>query len=339
MSDMMTDTENKKLEALQILREVGISVDGMTPRRRERLSLALLAVASVKPTDPWRNAACWTGDGSRALRSRDIITFWNEHYGEKVSSGSYDDVRRQELIVLVEAQIVLRSANKHSANQNDPTRGYAVSEEAVQVLRSFGTEEWQAAVATFRGRFGILKDRLERVRRQNKIPVRLPSGISITLDPGEHNEIQKAIVEDFLARFVDDPGAEVLYIGDASKKIIVKDEARLLELGFFDLDSGLLPDVVAFDPQRGFLLLIEAVHSSNPISKMRHLELERLTRECKVPRVYVSAFRNRESLRKWLLEISWETEVWLVESPDHLIHFDGTKFFGPYEPGASAVPG
>ena len=28
--------------------------------------------------------------------------------------------------------------------------------------------------------------------------------------------------------------------------------------------------------------------------------------------------------------IAWETEVWIAENPDHMIHFDGKKFLGPY---------
>jgi BsuBI/PstI restriction endonuclease domain len=29
-------------------------------------------------------------------------------------------------------------------------------------------------------------------------------------------------------------------------------------------------------------------------------------------------------------EISWETEVWVADSPAHLIHFNGERFLGPY---------
>ena len=47
--------------------------------------------------------------------------------------------------------------------------------------------------------------------------------------------------------------------------------------------------------------------------------------------VYVTAFADRGKLRAWLPEIAWETEVWTASEPDHLLHFDGDKFFGPYE--------
>ena len=48
----------------------------------------------------------------------------------------------------------------------------------------------------------------------------------------------------------------------------------------------------------------------------------------------VGAFRgkrNRRAMLKYLNDISWETEVWVAESPTHLIHFNGERFLGPYE--------
>jgi type II restriction enzyme len=46
-------------------------------------------------------------------------------------------------------------------------------------------------------------------------------------------------------------------------------------------------------------------------------------------RVYVSAFPDFEEFRKHLKSIAWETEVWLSEAPDHLIHFNGDRLLGP----------
>ncbi|MDB9313290.1 BsuBI/PstI family type II restriction endonuclease [Spirulina sp. CS-785/01] len=154
--------------------------------------------------------------------------------------------------------------------------------------------------------------------------MQLPDGIFLELSQGEHNEIQKAVIDEFLPRFA--PGAEVLYIGDTSKKILLKKDDRLNRLGFFELAHDLLPDIVAYEQNRERLFLIEAVHSSNPISPVRHLNLEQLTQQCTVSKTYVSAFKDRSSLRRWLLEISWETDVWLVDSPEHLIHFDGEQY-------------
>ncbi len=324
--------EPKVDEALRILKAIGIPVDSMTRRRKDRLALTLLAVANIKPNTSWSDATCWKGQGSWSLTSRGIIDFCNAHYlhvlGKELSRGSYDDVRRKELAILVPSGIVLRSVANPDANTNDPTRSYAINEAAVKVLTDFGTPQWENSVEEFREEFGVLSSRLERVRNQDKIAVTLPDGTYLELSQGQHNVIQKAIVEEFLPRHA--PGSEVLYLGDTSKKILIRKDERLKELGLPEIEHDLLPDVVAYNEANNWLLLIEAVYSSNPISKLRHLNLEEFTKDCKPDPVFVSAFLNRQAFREWCLEISWETEVWLVESPDHLIHFNGSKFFGSY---------
>jgi hypothetical protein len=51
----------------------------------------------------------------------------------------------------------------------------------------------------------------------------------------------------------------------------------------------------------------------------------------KVGLVFVTAFLERRMMMKYLVDISWETEVWIAESPTHLVHFNGERFLGPYE--------
>jgi type II restriction enzyme len=229
---------------------------------------------------------------------------------------------------LVAAGLVKKSAANPSANTNDPSRGYAVSVDAGPLLRLYGTPHWPDAAAAFVANAGNLTDRINRQRKLAMVVATLPDGRALELSPGPHNKIQQAIIEQFLPRFV--PGAEVLYVGDTSKKVLVLESEKLKKLGFFELSHDLLPDVVAYDKARNWLILIEAVHSSNPMSPIRHLALEEMTERCTAPRVYVSAFETRKSLSRWLHEISWETEVWVMDSPDHMIHFNGVRFLGPY---------
>ena len=51
--------------------------------------------------------------------------------------------------------------------------------------------------------------------------------------------------------------------------------------------------------------------------------------ECSAGFVYVSAFPDFGEFRKHLKAIAWETEVWLCDAPDHMIHYDGDRFPGP----------
>jgi len=77
--------------------------------------------------------------------------------------------------------------------------------------------------------------------------------------------------------------------------------------------------------------VIEAVHSSGPISSIRLLELRRLAKGCTASIVFITAFLNRVTFRKFAPDIAWETEVWIADAPDHMVHFDGDKFLGPYK--------
>jgi hypothetical protein len=320
--------ETRITEAQAVLKDLGVPMETLTKRRGERVALALLAIANLTPERQWSEAEAFTGAKSHKLTSREIIKYWRKHYGQDVADSSYDDVRRKDLVWLVEAGIALPSAGKPTATTNNPTRRYAVTPEAGQVLVTYGQKEWPEAAAAFKRQAGELRKKLARHREHNKVGVTLPGGKPLVLKSGHHNEIQKSIVEEFLPRFA--PGSEVLYLGDADQKALHLEAAALRDLGFFELTHDALPDVVAFYPAKRWLLLIEAVHSSNPMSSLRHLMLQRLTSRCSVPCVYVSAFKDRKSFGKWLADISWETEVWLADSPDHLVHFNGDKFLGPH---------
>ena len=62
----------------------------------------------------------------------------------------------------------------------------------------------------------------------------------------------------------------------------------------------------------------------------RRKELKDLFADCKAGLVFVTAFENRRTMRTFVSHIAWESEVWIAEDPDHMIHFNGERFLGPY---------
>jgi type II restriction enzyme len=308
-----------------MLQAFGVPVVGLTPRRKTKMAKAFIAVAGIKPRQSW--AVIKVNDPSHRLRSRDVIRWMNDHLGESISSGSYDDIRRKDLIHAVEAGIVLRAAGNDGAATNDGTRGYAINPDFANLIRKFGTREWDAALPQFMAGKTTLVEQLKRKRLMELIPVRIGDR-DVVFSPGEHNQIQKAIIDEFLPRFGHD--ADVLYVGDTSDKYLFLDEERLKELKFFQISHDKLPDVLAYSAEKGWLFLIEAVHSANPIDPMRKRTLELLTASCAAGIIYVTAFLNRDSFKKFVADIAWETEVWIADDPDHMIHFNGDKFLGPY---------
>jgi type II restriction enzyme len=66
------------------------------------------------------------------------------------------------------------------------------------------------------------------------------------------------------------------------------------------------------------------------MSVTRVAALKQMLTNCKADLIIVTAFQTQVDFKKWILDIAWETEVWIADIPDHLIHFNGHKFLGAY---------
>ena len=91
-----------------------------------------------------------------------------------------------------------------------------------------------------------------------------------------------------------------------------------------------MPDLIITMPERKWLVLIEAVTSHGPIDIKRHNELQDLFGHGEYGLIFVTAFMGRKAMLKYLSELAWETEVWIATNPDHMVHFNGPKFFTAY---------
>lgn len=306
-------------DMLDILSAVGIPVDKLTDRGKEKMAGACLAagqiVTSFKEAKSIMNGSF--------LKTRDIIDFENKHYGENISSGSYDDIRRKDLKPLLDEGLVINSAELDQSATNNPNRGYALSAPFANLLKTYGTSKWKNQLDIFIEIHLKAKKKLEQKRAIERIPVTLPSGIKLELSTGEHNLLQKKIVEDFLTVF--GMGAEVLYIGDSIDKYLHRDIKALQKL-HITLEHGKLPDIVAYSSEKNLLFLIEAYHTSNPMNSERVSSLKELVANCEANIVYVTAFLNKTEGLKHLKEIAWETEVWFANEPEHMLHLNGHKF-------------
>jgi len=315
----------KKLinEALDVLHSVGIPFSGKRERGLESMAMAFLAVAGVKKS--WKEAK--GQNEHRHLKTREIIKFVNENYEESISPGSYDDIRRKHLKLLVLADLVLNSADNPSAAPNDPTRGYTLSAEFKTLITYYGTVEWGIKLKLFTKNNPSLSETLQRKKDMPKIRVKIPSGHILDFSRGGHNELQREIIEEFLPRF--GGGANLLYVGDATDKYLLREDDKLKELGFFELTHDSLPDIVAYDEKRNWIFLIEAFFTSGPMSEERILELKKALKNCTAGLIFITAFTSKTDFKKNVADIGWETEVWTADNPDHLVHFNGNKFLGP----------
>jgi type II restriction enzyme len=144
-----------------------------------------------------------------------------------------------------------------------------------------------------------------------------------------HSDLMRAILNDFAAIFV--PGGELIYAGDSGAEWGYFDQEFLASLGVTVDHHEKMPDVVIYDREKNWLILVEAVVATGPIDESRRRELAEMFKDAKAGLVYVTAFPERgEVFQEFLGALAWGTVVWCANETTHMIHFNGTRFFGPY---------
>lgn len=314
----MTDKNNKIEAAHQIIVSLGLP----RAQQNERSALSLLALLNLTPGKEWAQAE------NPLVGITPIMDWAREHYGKEYAPNTRETFRRQTMHQFCDAGVALYNPDKPDRPVNSPKAVYQIEPTALQLLRSFDTALWHENLTTYLSERETLVSKYAMEREQNRIPVEIAPGKQITLSPGDHSELIRAIIEDFAPRFA--PGSVLVYAGDTGDKWGYFDAALLAELGV-DVDShGKMPDVILHFVEKNWLLLVESVTSHGPVDGKRHAELAKLFAGSKAGLVYVTAFPNRSILGRYLPEIAWETEVWVADAPSHLIHFNGVRFLGPY---------
>lgn len=313
---------NNKNDYIEQAHQIIVSLGLPRAQQNERSALCLLALLNLTPGKPWSQAE------NPLVGITPIMDWAREHYGKEYAPNTRETFRRQTMHQFCDAGISLYNPDKPDRPVNSPKAVYQVEPAALALLRTFGTPAWHDALAGYLAQRETLIARYAKEREQNRIPVEIAPGKQITLSPGEHSELIRAIIEDFAPRFA--PGSVLVYAGDTGDKWGYFDAPLLAELAI-DVDShGKMPDVVLHFTEKNWLLLVESVTSHGPVDGKRHAELAKLFAGSKAGLVYVTAFPNRAIMGRYLGEIAWETEVWVADAPSHLIHFNGVRFLGPY---------
>jgi hypothetical protein len=292
-------------------------------RSNERSALTLLALLRLGPTDAWSDAA------NPMLGTRALMDWMSVEYGRDYAPNTRETIRRFTLHQFADALLVEQNPDQPDRPVNSPKWNYQVTAEALEVIRTFGTEVFGERLKAYLAEVPGLKAQYAAARQLNRIPLTLPGGALFTLSPGGQNVLIKQVIEEFCPQFT--PGGQVLYVGDADAKWAIFEIDVLEGLGVNFDEHGKMPDIVVYMPDRDWLVLIEAASSHGPVDGKRRGELSTLFRDARPGMVYVSCFPDRKEMRRYLEQIAWETEVWCAEDPTHLIHFNGERFLGPYE--------
>ena len=297
-------------------------------RTNDMAARTLLSLLNLREGDSWDRAT------NNRIGVRGLMDWMRNNLDYQIAENSRETVRKEVLHQFVAAAFCEHNDDDPNRPTNSSKNVYRVSPNALNVIRMYSgsddnSSEFTIALEEYLADFQSLVELQREERAMAKIPVRMPSNEIEYINPGGQNKLIKAMVEEFCPRFI--PGGQVLYIGDADNKTVHYDKEIFSSLGI-NLDMhGKMPDLVVYQEDKNWLFLMEAVTSHGPVSALRKKDLESLFKGSKVGIVYVSCFPNRQVLRSHLMDIAWETEVWLETDPTHMIHFNGSRFMGPYE--------
>lgn len=256
------------------------------------------------------------------IRIHDMIQFANTFYGTNYAENSREAFRKQALHRFRTAAL----AEDNGMATNSPNYRYRLTEETLKMLKTFQSVEWQKSLNRFRMYHETLIDIYASKKKMTMIPVKI-NGADLEFSAGKHNELQKAIIEEFAPRFA--PDSECLYVGDTVEKDLVKNAAKLTELGFEITLHDKMPDVVLYREDNDWIYFVESVTSAGPMDPKRVLEITEMTKKVKGGKIFVTAFLDFKTYKKFSELLAWETEVWIAEMPEHMIHLNGNRFLGP----------
>ena len=301
-------------ETRQLLQEIGMP----EKQQADLCCYVLLAMANIKENDDWKAAT------SEWIRIHDIIQFAGANYGVIYAENSREIFRKQALHHFRTAALI----EDNGKATNSPDYRYRLTEETLEMLRGIGGHKEDSAIKRFITYHEKLIEIYASKKEMTKMPVKI-NNQEFTFSAGKHNELQKAIIEEFAPRFA--PNSECLYVGDTIEKDLVKNIEKLQELGFEITLHDKMPDVVLYREDKDWIYFIESVTSVGPMDPKRIIEISEMTKNVTAGKIFVTAFQNFGIFKKFSDSLAWETEVWISEMPDHMIHLNGDRFMGPRE--------
>lgn len=290
---------------------------GMPEKQQSDIAAyTLLTLAHIRPDDSWENA---TNDW---IRIHDVLQFTSENYGKTYAENTRETIRKDCMHQFREGALI----EDNGKSTNSPNYRYRITDESLRLLKAFESSDWKRLLERFRKYHESLIEKYASKKRMEMMPVRI-NGEELNFSPGKHNALQRAVIEQFAPRFA--PGCECLYVGDTIKKDLIKDTDKLKALGFEITLHDKMPDVVLYRSDKNWLYFVEAVTSVGPMSPQRIIEIQDMTKNVKAGKIFVTAFPDRDTYKKFSSDLAWETEVWISAYPDHMIHLNGDKFLGP----------
>ena len=267
--------EKRIVEAIDILGQFGLPCAQIN----ERTAYCLLALLNITPDKAWGEA------GSPLVGITPMMNFAREYYGKDYAPNTRETFRRFSMHQMVQAGIALYNPDMPDRPTNSPKAVYQISPAALDVIKAYGSRDWTGKLAAFKSMASTLTAQYAKERLMDMVKVKIRKDFQVSLSPGKHNELIRAIIEDMAPRFI--PGSTLVYIGDTGEKWGFFDDALSARLGFSAEVHGKMPDVILWQEEKNWLVLVESVTSHGPVDSKRYIELSELFSSVHADKVFI----------------------------------------------------
>ena len=136
--------------------------------------------------------------------------------------------------------------------------------------------------------------------------------------------ISNAVVEEFAARFLEQPG--VIWLSETRNQVVARDDRLAQAIGLASDPGRNLPDLILVDlgPVEPLLIFVEVVATDGPINAARQAALRAIAMEAgfRAHQVaFVTAYADRVdgACKGSVNELAWQSFAWFVSEPDHIM--------------------
>lgn len=151
-------------------------------------------------------------------------------------------------------------------------------------------------------------------------PLRRANGKSFSYaapGPERHNSLHVDTIELFGPRYASN--ALILHLWDRANAIAIHEQEWLERLKA-PIPFTSMPDILLYSEEKNWLILIELLTSHGPITEERWQDLANWCEQCVAERIYLSILFDKHDYKKSVLDIAWDSRVWIAHFPDHIIH-------------------
>ena len=183
---------------------------------------------------------------------------------------------------------------------------------------------WQEANLTAGALARIAIIRQGAAAREGRVLVTFPNGETRDMEPGPSSVISKAVVEEFVPRFLEQPS--VIWLSESRNQVVARDDQLAQEIGL-TIDPGRnLPDLILIDlgPKDPLLVFVEVVATDGPVNEARRAALMGIAIEAGFSEhhvAFVTAYADRDdaAFKGSVSELAWQSFAWFMSEPDHIM--------------------